>query len=80
MKFQITLKAARINAGLSLLKAAEKIGVGKDTLSKWEKNSGLVNPIKHQAISNAYKIPINVIFFGTLAELNSAHAESQKKY
>ena len=45
MSFQITLKAARVNAGFRIIDAAKLIGIGKDTLIKWEKNSGLVNPI-----------------------------------
>lgn len=32
---QITLKAARVNAGLTILEAAKEIGVGKDTIIKW---------------------------------------------
>ena len=45
MEFQICLKAARVNAGLTLIQAAKLIGIGKDTLIKWEKNPGLVNSI-----------------------------------
>jgi DNA-binding XRE family transcriptional regulator len=55
MSFQITLKAARVNAGFRIIDAAKLIGIGKDTLIKWEKNSGLVNPIMQQKISSIYK-------------------------
>lgn len=34
---KISLKAARVNAGMSQNVAAEKIGVSKKTLSNWEK-------------------------------------------
>ncbi|WP_441561900.1 helix-turn-helix transcriptional regulator [Colibacter massiliensis] len=61
---QISLKAARVNAELTILEAAKKIGIGKDTLIKWEKCSGLVNPIYQEKISAAYNMPINHIFFG----------------
>lgn len=67
-KFEITLKAARVNAGLKLLDAAKKIGIGKDTLIKWEKNSGVVNPIWQNKISIAYGCPIDRIFFGERLE------------
>lgn len=70
--FQISLKAARVNAGLTLLDAAKKIGIGKDTLIKWEKNSGNVNPIWQSKISSAYGIPIDRIFFGERLENNSS--------
>ena len=61
---QISLKAARVNADLTILQAAKKIGIGKDTLIKWEKRLGLVNPIYQEKISEAYRMPINFIFFG----------------
>jgi len=61
--FRISLKAARINAGLKLLEAAKLIGVGKDSLIKWEKNPGIVQARYQKAISEAYKIPIDRIFF-----------------
>lgn len=35
--YKISLKAARVNANLVLIAAAAKIGVGKDTLMKWER-------------------------------------------
>lgn len=63
MSFQITLKAARVNAGFRIIDAAKLIGIGKDTLIKWEKNFELVNPIMQQKISSIYKIPREYIFF-----------------
>lgn len=63
MSFRITLKAARVNAGFRIIDAAKLIGIGKDTLIKWEKNSGLVTPIMQERISTVYKIPIEHIFF-----------------
>lgn len=61
---QISLKAARVNANLSILEAAKRIGIGKDRLIKWEKNPALVNPIYQKQISEAYNFPIDNIFFG----------------
>lgn len=60
---QISLKAARVNAGLTIRKAAEKIGVGKDTLIKWEKEPWKVNALYQDKISKVYKMPINQINF-----------------
>lgn len=60
---KISLKAARVNAGLTIIEAAQKIGVGKDTLIKWGKSPGMVQARYQKEISNAYKIPIDYIFF-----------------
>lgn len=64
MQIQITLKAARVNAGLTIIDAAKTIGIGKDKLIKWEKNPELVNPLYQKKISDTYNIPIDCIFFG----------------
>lgn len=42
LKLKISLRAARINANLTLIEAAKKLGVNKSTLIKWEKHSGQV--------------------------------------
>jgi transcriptional regulator with XRE-family HTH domain len=70
--FQISLRAARVNAGLTVINAAKEIGIGKDTLLKWEKNSALVNPIFQDRISKAYGIPVDRIFFGIQLERKSS--------
>ena len=74
MAIQISLKAARVNAGLTILKAAKSIGIGKDTLMKWEKNPWLVNTLYQQRIAETYCIPIDFIFFGQVLENNSRKA------
>lgn len=70
--FQISLKAARVNAGMTVLNAAKQIGIGKDTLLKWEKNSANVNPIWQDKISKAYGITVDRIFFGIKLENKSS--------
>ena len=60
---QISLKAARVNAGMTILEAAKAIGIGKDTICKWEKHPEYVNPLYQEKISHAYKIPIDCICF-----------------
>lgn len=64
MPVKISLKAARVNAGLTLLEAAEKLGIGKDRLIKWENNPGLVSPIYQARIQKVYGLPLDCIFFG----------------
>ena len=61
---KISLKAARVNANLTLLEAAKLLGVGKDTLIKWERNPDRVQPRYQKRISKVYEMPIDVIFFG----------------
>lgn len=69
---KITLKAARVNAGLTITEAAKLIGISPTTLIKWEKNSGIVTPVKQLAIQRVYKFPIDNIFFGNELELKSS--------
>lgn len=64
MPIKISLKAARINAGLNLIPAAKMIGIGKDTLIKWEKHPELVNVLWQKKIAEVYQLPIDSIFFG----------------
>jgi DNA-binding transcriptional regulator YiaG len=61
---KISLKAARVNAKLTLIEAARLLGIGKDRLIKWEKNSGLVPPVWQRKISAVYKMPLDMIYFG----------------
>lgn len=72
-EIKISLKAARVNAGFTVLQAAKALNLGKDTLIKWEKNSGLVNPIWQNKISKTYNMPIDNIYFGEQVEFNSTN-------
>lgn len=59
---QITLAAARVNAGLTQEDVAKALRVGKQTLVSWEK--GNTEPKINQArlLSKLYKIPLDNIF------------------
>ncbi len=61
-KLQISLAAARVNAGLTQADVAEKMGVGKQTIVNWEK--GLSEPKMSQAreLSALYDMPLDYIF------------------
>ena len=61
---KISLKAARVNARLTLIEAARLLGIGKDRLIKWEKHSRLEPPVWQQKISAVYKMPLDMIYFG----------------
>lgn len=61
---KISLKAARVNAQLTLIDAAKALGIGKDKLLKWEKEPDLVPPIWQKKIGEVYNFSIDNIFFG----------------
>ena len=63
-EFQITLKAARVNAGYTIMEASKLVGVGKDTLIKWEKHPEKISIEFASKLPSAYKCPLNVIYFG----------------
>lgn len=60
---QISLKSARVNAELTQAEAAQKIGVSKDALSKWERGLAVPNARHIQAIEAAYDIPYDMLKF-----------------
>jgi transcriptional regulator with XRE-family HTH domain len=41
--FQITLKAARVNAGLTQAEVAKAIGKAPGTLCSWEREKGIID-------------------------------------
>jgi DNA-binding XRE family transcriptional regulator len=63
-QFQISLKAARVNANLNQQEAAKRLGISACTLIKWERNPEVVPPFKQKNISEVYGISIDLIFFG----------------
>lgn len=61
---QITLKAARINKGLTLKDAAEQFGIHLSTLSKYEADSTNVPRSFFSKLEGVYGIPVSFIYFG----------------
>ena len=61
-KLQISLAAARVNAGLTQADVAAALNVGKQTVVSWEK--GLSEPKMSQArdLSKLYNMPLDYIF------------------
>lgn len=60
---QITLKAARVNAGLTQAEAAKKIGVSVSTLKNWEKGVTFPKQPHILKICEVYGIQYDHIFF-----------------
>ncbi|ARK23604.1 hypothetical protein SporoP37_02120 [Sporosarcina sp. P37] len=69
---KITLEAARINAGLSIVEAAEKIGVSRSSIINWERNSSNIKISYLDKIEQAYNYPVEYIFFGNTLEFKSS--------
>lgn len=60
---QITLKAARVNCGLSQQEAARHVGVSPDTLRNWEAGRSYPNAINILKIEMAYGITYDQLSF-----------------
>lgn len=60
----MTLASLRNRVRMTQSEVAEKVGVTKKTIIRWEKDSSSM-PVKYMFIfSNIYKYPIDGIFFG----------------
>lgn len=71
-KLQISLAAARVNAGLTQDDVAREMHISKQTLLNWEKGKVLPNFATLQVLSKLYKMPTNYIFLpnkSTLSEI-----------
>ena len=75
--FQITLAAARVNAGLSQEEAGKRIGVDRTTIVKWE--SGKVIPRTPYIIAMAtiYNVPLEYLRIPEKTTLSSETAGDQ---
>lgn len=63
MSKQITLKAARVNAGLTQEEAANMLGISASTLIKWEKEPHKVQAYRQVEIASLYKLSVDDISF-----------------
>ena len=61
-KFQISLAAARVNAGLTQDDVAKALKVGKQTIVNWEKGKSEPRMSQSRELSDLYKIPLDYIF------------------
>lgn len=69
VEFQITLRAARTNAGLSAEEASKLLGINKDTLLRRERDSIGCSMNFLQEVSDLYGVPINLFFLGKQSHL-----------
>mgnify|MGYP002856871935 CR=1 FL=1 len=61
-EIQITLAAARVNAGMTQDKAAEEMGVTRATIINWEKGKIVPGIPEIEKLSRLYGIPQDNIF------------------
>ncbi len=62
---KFTLKALRINENLTQEEAGEKLGVTKDTISRWENGKSYPNAKQIHSIENLYGVNYDAIIFLT---------------
>ena len=76
-KLRITIKAARINAGLEQKEAAERIGVTNQTLINWEK--GRTVPTIDYAIRmcEVYGVSLNDLIFSGKNPIKLVNADEE---
>lgn len=59
----ITLKAARVNKGLTQLEAAKLLNVSKDTVGNWEKGKSYPNLKNIKEIEKVYDVSYDDLIF-----------------
>ena len=60
---RITMRAARINAGLTMDEACKALKVSKTTIFNWENGYTVPDADKAIALSELYKLPLENIIF-----------------
>ncbi len=78
-KFQISLAAARVNAGLTQIQVAEKMHVSKVTIINWEKGKVIPGIPQIEMLSRIYGIPQDYIFLPCYST-NSRLKEHNKEF
>ena len=61
--FRISLKAARVNAGLSQEQVSKELHVSKNTVVNWEKGYSEPKTSQARQLSELYKMPDDYIIF-----------------
>ena len=61
-KIQISLAAARVNAGLTQEEVAKRLKVGKQTIVSWEKGKSEPKVSQSRELSKLYNMPLDYIF------------------
>lgn len=60
---KITMKAARVNVGLTQKQAAKRMGVSNKTLCNWEKGESYPNAMQIKTICELYGVAYDNLIF-----------------
>lgn len=60
---KLTLKALRVNNNLTQTEAGNKLGVTKDTISRWENSKSYPDAVQIKQIEKLYNVTYNNIIF-----------------
>lgn len=60
---QVSLKAARVNAGLTQKIAAERLKVSEDTIGNWERGKSFPDAINIKNIEKVYGVRYDQLIF-----------------
>ncbi|MDB1687471.1 helix-turn-helix domain-containing protein [Enterococcus casseliflavus] len=77
---EISLRSARVNAGLTLKDAAGILNIHHETLSKYEADSSEISIGLLNRLSDLYQIPTDNIFLGNRYELIRTIRENSSYY
>lgn len=75
---KITLKAARVNAGLTQLEVAKKLRKNKQTIVNWEMGRSFPDVANFAALCSIYGADGNEIFLPKLSAKCGLNRESQR--
>ncbi len=60
---ELTLRAARVNSGLTQEQVAKSLGISRETIGNWEKGKTFPNAAQIRELESLYKIECNHILF-----------------
>ena len=75
---KITLKAARVNAGLTQLEVAKRLRKNKQTIVNWEMGRNLPDVANFAALCSLYGADGNEIFLPKLSAKSESNRESKR--
>ena len=61
-ELQISLAAARVNAGLTQAEVADRMSLNKQTIVNWENGRVIPKPYQLEMLSQIYNFPVSNIF------------------
>ena len=77
---RITLRAARVNAGLTLKEVAKKLGVTERTVGNWEKGITSIPAKELIALCTIYAISIDAIVLSRFLDFPRSRERSERRH